>query len=241
VGVVGLWGHPVQSLQGERLDEGELGPLGLAGDRQYAIFDETTGYGITARRHPELLFGHARVVPGGVEITLPDGTVARDDAALSAWLGRPVRLRSTAEVGRRLYENPDDTETEAADSWNPFEGSGGAFHDSGQAAVTLLSTGSAAGTDVRRFRPNVLLAGEGEDALVGTRVRLGDALLDVVKQVSRCVMVTRPQPGGIELDRDVLRRIHRERGGHLAVGGLVRRPGRVRVGDELAEAADAVA
>jgi uncharacterized protein len=238
--VVELWRYPVKSLQGERLDEGELGRQGLAGDRQYAIFDETTGYGLTARRHPELLFAHARVVPGGVEVTLPDGSVATDDAALSAWLGRPVRLRSTADVGRRVYENPDDTETEAADSWNPFEGSGGAFHDSAQSAVTLLSTGSIGDADRRRFRPNVLLEGEGEDALVGTAVRLGGAELHVLKQVSRCVMVTRPQPGGIGLDRDVLRGIHRERGGCLAVGGLVHRAGRVRVGDDVAEAAAAL-
>jgi uncharacterized protein YcbX len=236
--VVELWRYSVKSLQGERVAEGELGPQGLAGDRRYAIFDGSTGFGLTARRHPELLFARARVVPGGVEITLPDGSVAADDAALSAWLGRPVRLRSTAEVGRRVYENPADTETEAADSWHPFEGSGAAFHDS--AAVTLLSTDSVAGVDPRRFRPNVLLAGEGEDALVGTRIRLGDAVLDVVKQVSRCVMVTRPQPGGIELDRDVLRRIHRERGGCLAVGGFVRRPGRVRVGDEITETVGAL-
>ena len=43
----------------------------------------------------------------------------------------------------------------------------------------------------------------------------------------------RPQPGGIERDTSVLKRIHRERGGELAVGALVRHPGTVRVGDRL--------
>ena len=46
-------------------------------------------------------------------------------------------------------------------------------------------------------------------------------------------MVTRAQPGGIGIDRDVLRWIHRERGGLLAVGGTVVRAGAVRTGDEV--------
>ena len=41
------------------------------------------------------------------------------------------------------------------------------------------------------------------------------------------------QPGGLERDLSVLRRIARERGGKLAVGALVERGGIVRVGDRL--------
>jgi hypothetical protein len=58
-------------------------------------------------------------------------------------------------------------------------------------------------------------------------------LLDVGVAVPRCVMVTRPQPGGIDRDTGVLKTIHRERDGFLAVGALVERPGTVSVGDEL--------
>jgi hypothetical protein len=46
-------------------------------------------------------------------------------------------------------------------------------------------------------------------------------------------MTTRPQPGGIERDLDVLREINRERGGFVAIGALVVHSGVVRVGDEL--------
>lgn len=229
--VVALWRFPVKSLQGERVDAAELGPLGLAGDRRFAIFDIATGFGLTARRVPEMLFASARVNGDGVRITLPDGSVAADDAALSAWLGRDVALRSVAEVRERRYENPFDTETES--SWAPFEGSGGAFHDSARAAVTVLSTGSVGDREPRRFRANVLVDGSGEDALVGRDVRIGDATVSVAAQVPRCVMVTRAQPGGIGTDREVLRRIHREHGGTLSVGGTVAGPGVVRVGDEL--------
>ena len=66
----------------------------------------------------------------------------------------------------------------------------------------------------------------------GQRVRLGSVTLDVTGQVGRCVMVTRAQPG-LEVDRDVLRHIHRERDGDLAVGALVAQPGSVAVGDRL--------
>jgi hypothetical protein len=81
----------------------------------------------------------------------------------------------------------------------------------------------------------VLLDGGGEDALVGSRVALGDAVLDIGKRIGRCVMTTRPQPDGIERDLTVLRTIARERDACLAVGALVMRPGRVRVGDALAQ------
>jgi hypothetical protein len=46
-------------------------------------------------------------------------------------------------------------------------------------------------------------------------------------------MVTRPQAGGIARDTSVLKTIHRERGGDLAVAALVHRPGTVHIGDVL--------
>jgi len=96
-----------------------------------------------------------------------------------------------------------------------------------------VSTGSLGGWDRRRFRANVVLAGAGEDGLVGSRVRLGSAELDVTERVPRCVMTPRPQAGGIGRDTAVLKTIHRERGGALAVGALVARPGVVAVGDTV--------
>jgi ribosome-associated protein len=43
-------------------------------------------------------------------------------------------------------------------------------------------------------------------------------------------MVTRPQPGGIGRDNGVLKTIHRERDGYLAIGALVARAGTVAQG-----------
>ena len=236
VRVTELWRYPVKSLQGERLTSVELTPQGLAGDRGWALFDVETGLGLTARRYPALLHAFARVrADGGVDITLPDGSVATDDDALSAWLGRPVILRAATDAtGPRRYENPDDIESEADDSWEVFEGSAQAFHDS--VALTLLSTATVGSRAMRRFRPNVVVDRGGEDELVGTTVRIGGAAVALTERVSRCVMVTRAQPGGIEVDREVLRWIHRERAGVLSVGGTVLRKGKARVGDAVTAA-----
>ena len=228
-----IWRFPVKSMGGERLDAVDVARPGLAGDRGFALFDTETGFGLTARRMPELLFASAALRPdGSVAVTLPDGSEGADDAAISDWLGRAVTLRSADEPGSRRYENPEDFEHEEG-SWEPFDGSPGAFHDAADASFSLLSLGTIGSWDRRRFRANLVVDGEGEDELVGQRVTVGSAELDVRARIDRCVMVTRPQPGGVERDLDVLRRIHREHGGELAVGGLVASPGQIRVGDEV--------
>jgi uncharacterized protein YcbX len=235
--VAELWRFPVKSLQGEQLERAALTETGVDGDRRYAIFDLNTGFGLTARREPELLFASARLrEDGSAQITLPDGSPAPDDEALSCWLGRPVELRHADSATERRYENVDDFEHEETSAWAPFQGASGAFHDSARSRVSLVSTATIGSWDRRRFRSNVLLDGEGEDGLVGARVELGGALIDVGHRMGRCVMTTRAQPGGIERDLNVLRTIARERDACLAVGALVARPGPVAVGDPLTRA-----
>ena len=142
--VLELWRYPVKSLQGELLPSATVGAQGIEGDRRYAIFDATSGFGLTGRRVPELLFASSRYADdGSVQITLPDGTVAADDAALSAWLGRPVVLRSTEESVSRRYETPDDFENDA--DWDPFEGAQGSFRDTEETVVSLVSEGTLRG------------------------------------------------------------------------------------------------
>lgn len=231
--VAELWRFPVKSLQGERLDGVTVGVSGIEGDRAFALFDLDTGLGLTARRLPELLFASAHFVAPGVrpEITLPDGSLARDDAALSAWLGCRVELRASTDEHARLYENPLDAEHEA--DWIVFDGAPGPFHDSARTRVSLVSTGTLGGWDRRRFRANVLLDGDGEDALVGSTVVIGAAGLDVTKRIGRCVMITRPQPGDLARDLHVLKTINRDRDGCLAIGARVSQPGTIRIGDPV--------
>jgi uncharacterized protein YcbX len=232
-GAAAGWGEPSTPLLGQpRVDAPAL-PVGSAGDRAYALFDLDTGRGLTARRVPELLCASARFVADdrAPEITLPDGTVASGDAALSHWLGRRVALRASSDVGRRRYENPLDAEHDA--DWIVFDGAPGAFHDSARTRVSLVSTGTLGAWDRRRFRANVVLDGDGEDELVGSTISVGSTRLDVVNRIVRCVIVTRPQPRGIERELDVFKAITRDRDGCLAVGALVGRPGAMEVGDEV--------
>jgi uncharacterized protein YcbX len=237
--VLELWRYPVKSLQGERLTAAEVGPLGIAGDRQWALFDVGTGVGLTARRVPDLLFGAARLrEDGGVAVVLPDGTATADDTVLSRWLGREVALRPAADLdGAPVYEAPEDDLAERPGEWHRWEGATGAFHDNPNFRISFVSTGTIGTWDRRRFRMNVLLDGAGEDALVGRRARLGGAVLAVEAGISRCVMVTRPQAGGIGRETAVLKTIHRERDGRLALGAGVLTPGAIAVGDALEPAA----
>lgn len=235
--VAELWRFPVKSLQGERLETAEIGELGLVGDRQWGLVDLDTGLTLTARRVPELLFGSARLLGvDEVTIDLPDGTSTTDASTLSAWLGRPVELRRAGSGVQGTYEIAIDFEQEATADWVQWQGPEGTFHDSGRRRVSLASTATMGDWDRRRFRANVVLDAPSpgaEDALVGERVRVGDVELDVTNPIDRCVMTTRPQPGGIERDLDVLRTINRDRATLLGVAGMVLVPGTIRAGDEL--------
>src|SRR5829696_1655220 len=239
--VVSLWRYPVKSMQGEELEVASIGGLGIAGDRQWALVDLGTGLALTARRVPELLHASARLCGDpespDVEIELPDGTRTTDGAVLSAWLGRHVELRRAGGGTAARYEIASDFENEAGSQWFQWDGPEATYHDSDRTQVSVLGTGSIGSWDRRRFRGNVVVETDGvgvEEALIDHRITLGTAVLDVVKPIDRCVMTTRPQPGGIERDLDVLRTINAERATHLGVGTLVVSPGEVKVGDELA-------
>lgn len=234
--VLELWRYPVKSLQGELLDEAEIGPQGVAGDRRWALFDLDTGFGLTARRVPDLLFAAGRLRPdGGVEIVLPDGTVTADDEALSGWLGRRVELReaSEAEDAAPTYEAPVDEEVFDPAEWTQWMGAPGPFHDSPRIRLSLVSTGTLGSWDRRRFRANVVVDGAGEEELRGRKACIGAVRVRFGGPIERCVMTTRPQPGGIARDTSVLKTIHRERGGVLAVRAAVLTPGTIRTGDAV--------
>jgi uncharacterized protein len=239
--VTQIWRYPVKSLQGERVDEATVDAHGLVGDRRWALFDLATGNGLTARRVPELLLASAGLDGDDVVVTLPDGSHASDDAALSRWLGRDVELRSVSDTrsGAPMWETPLVVEDDVESEWATWQGPTDVFHDSNRTQISLCSEATlstfAPVDELRRFRFNVVLDGADgeEDGLVGGTASLGGVDLDVTKRIDRCVMVTRPQPGGIERDTSVLKRINREREMCLGVGALVTSPGTIAAGDEL--------
>ena len=229
--VTALWRYPVKSMAGVALDRVEVGPLGFEHDRRWAVIDTSTGRALSAKRVPELLFAVATDSGGSrPAVTLPDGSAAIDDDALSAWLGRGVALTEARPDERGQYEIMSDFETDGGEvlSW---QGPKGTFHDSNRTQIHLLSTDSIGPWDVRRFRPNIVVAGADEVSLVDCTLHVGTVVLEVSKRTDRCVMTTRPQPGGIDRDLDVLRTINAARGGDLGIGCMVVASGTIRIGD----------
>ncbi len=226
-----MWRYPVKSLQGERLEEVEVGPAGLVGDRSHAVRDRGSGTVLTARRDPPLLFGRGVLTADGAEIEVPGHGRTTDPAVISEWLGKPVELIGATGVPS-TYETIADAEDDHSEpvAW---QGPSWSFHDSTRTQVSIVATSDLGDWDVRRFRPNLVVDGETADVLVGHRIRIGPVELDVVKQIDRCVMVTRPQPDGIERDLDVFRRVRDERNLFLAVGSMVRAGGWIRTGDRV--------
>ena len=230
--VVEIWRYPVKSAQGEQVSESAVTTLGLAWDRQLAVVDVATGRALTGRREPKLLMLAARVIDGRVRLSTPEERVLRSDDEVSDWLGRLVRVARPPTDDPPQYDYPLDNDDESG-PWGVWTGPAGVWHDSTRTRVSIISTTSLRDWPSRRFRPNVVVEGAGEDDLVGRRVGIGTVVLDVTKRIDRCVMVTRPQPGGIQRELDVLRTVNRETEGFLGVGALVATPGDLRLGDEL--------
>ncbi|SDL98286.1 hypothetical protein SAMN04488074_11563 [Lentzea albidocapillata subsp. violacea] len=93
----------------------------------------------------------------------------------------------------------------------------------------------AAGVDVRRLRPNILIggveAGE-EDSWPGHALVIGDVVIGMYQKRARCVVTTIDPDTGAQ-DLDVHRRIRREFGGVLCLDSWVIQPGLVNVGDAV--------
>ena len=110
--------YPVKSMQGEPVEALEFDDVGAVADRRWAVRDETTGRLLQARTTRPLIHATARLVDGDPVIALPDGTElfgpgSRTDDALSAWLGRPVRLVASqggAAIGDPSIEIPADAQ-----------------------------------------------------------------------------------------------------------------------------------
>jgi uncharacterized protein YcbX len=157
------------------------------------------------------------------------------DRALSEWLGVDAQLCAAGEGGG-TYEGVKNVVDE--EDWVTWQGPGRAWHDSARSRVSIVSEATLRDWDIRRFRTNLVVSGDGEDELVGSTIGLGSSVLDVTKRIDRCIMVTRPQPG-IDRDLSVLQTINRERQTFLSIGAVVAQPGSISVGDPLSLAAAA--
>ncbi len=93
--------------------------------------------------------------------------------------------------------------------------------------------------EVRRFRPNIAVRPENDDAQfvetswVERELRIGDdVVLEITDHCPRCVMTTLTQ-GDLPKDSGILRTAARHNEVHVGVYGEVRRTGRVQRGDTV--------
>lgn len=261
--IVALWRYPVKSMQGEELNASEVGERGLLGDRAYALVDAHDGKIASAknpRKWPNLFAFRAAysepprrdaAVPP-VHITLPDGTrTVSTQPDLAAWLapviGREVALHAAAPERPVLEEYwPDLEGLDHRDAVTDEGMPAGTFFD--LAPIHLLTTATLDALhalhlpgrfEVRRFRPNIVVAIEGqprgfvENEWVGRTLRLGSEVrLQIFRPCGRCVMTTLPQ-SDLPADSDILRTAVRHNKGHVGVYATVLHGGTIRRGDTI--------
>jgi uncharacterized protein len=113
------------------------------------------------------------------------------------------------------------------------------FFDAGVVSLVLdrwvaeIEDGVGRRLDPLRWRPNLYVRGIGtprEGELAGARVAVGEAVLRVLRPITRCVTPSYDQETG-KSDSDVLRFMVNERDNKLGVYCDVERAGIVRIGD----------
>ena len=214
----------------------ELDEHGVVGDRRWCLVDPAAGRVLRTVSHPAL----ARLVVDPP----PDasrGAVPTGERVVADYWGREVDLEV---VGGPLADRAAALLGLPAGSLRLAAAPPGAVVYGG--GVSLVSTASAAavGADpVGRLRTNVVVEVGGgpfaEDAWVGRRVALGEAVVAPSTRTPRCAVVDRDPTTGEVLSPRVLEALaaRPERrtpsGPVLGVDGAVVRSGRVRVGDAV--------
>ncbi len=152
--VAEIWRYPVKSMLGEQLEQADVEPGGIRGDRQWAVVDAESGVSLSAKRYAALLNCSAWSNDNEVMIRLPDESefpVGSTEAAngLSALLGREVVMRSADSIQTIQHEFPTEiTEGEGEPFlWEPGTE---AFFD--RAPLHLLTTATL--ENLSRLQPD---------------------------------------------------------------------------------------
>lgn len=243
----------VTAVKGTRLvtvESIELGAQGARGNRQFFVID-ARGRLVNAK----LLGGLQTIVasfdPASRELALefPDGDRAAGvvDGGESV-TARFFRGERTGQVVRGPWA---DALSEHLGQPLRLVEAGGSVDRGARGAVSLISTGSLArlaaeaGTeqvDARRFRMLIEIDGVGpheEDAWVGRRVRVGQAVVSFEGHVGRCLITSRdPETGVVDLPtldllRDYRRDLDTTEPLPFGIYGRVLEAAVVRVGDPV--------
>ncbi|MBI3203593.1 MAG: MOSC domain-containing protein [Myxococcales bacterium] len=210
--------HPVKSCGGLQLARARVERRGLAGDRRFMLVDDE-GRFVTQREEAALARTRVARADGRLTITapglrpleLPESLAAGTRIAVQVWGDRTEGLlvpeASTwfsGLVGRslRLVYMPSDVRRAVDPTYAAPDDIVG-FADGfpllliSQASLDSLVARVGQPLEMRRFRPNVVVAGTEPHAEDGwRRIRIGALTLRVVKPCSRCAIPTRDPDTG---------------------------------------------
>lgn len=222
--------YPVKSMAGEKLDSASLGWHGIEGDRRLAFVrrDIRNGFPfLSASRLPSLVAYH----PLAVE-------------------GQPLPTHVRTPSGRELEIGGDELRAELAQaSGGPvelMELRSGIFDEAPVSIITsqsidTVSAAAGAASDVRRFRPNILIEGPDgqpfpEDEWIGRTLRFGEAAdapaVSIWMRDVRCMMLNLDPETGAQ-DPRYMKAAVRLNENCTGVYATVIRTGTVAVGDRV--------
>lgn len=229
--VEALFRYPVKSMRGEPLEVAELGWHGLDGDRRLAFRrrgDDRSGFPwLTASKLPELILFAPRwrdPAPLPTHVRTPEGHEL------------PIFGEELAgEVGRR---HGSDVEMMYLNRGIFDEASVSMITSTTVAEIGRLASRPA---DVRRFRPNIVIASVGsepfaEDEWVKGVLSFGEdvetAAISITNRDERCSMVNF-DPDSASTAPEVLKSIVQARNNRAGVYGSTLRCGRLSVGQAI--------
>jgi len=242
---------PVKALALSQVADAELDETGIRGDRLFFLVDCNDRL-VNDKGHGPLQRVRARYDAAERLLTLelPDGEELSGTIEPGAQI--VASFHRAPKPARLVPGSWDDALSEYAgepvrlvepDGPAPDRGRGG--------ATTLLGDGSLAAiagvlgvrrVDPRRFRMNLGVEGlepHGEDAWIGQRIRVGEAVVVPQGNVGRCAITTQDPETGIR-DLDTLGALADYRGDvetteplPFGVHAAVVAPGRVRLGDPV--------
>jgi uncharacterized protein YcbX len=240
-----IWRHPIKGIGAEQLSHVGLHPdRPLPLDRAWAVLEEggeaADGWRpcnnfLRGAKGPSLMAVTARIVDDTIHLAHPD----RPDLAIIP--GTPDAARALFAWLKPIY--PANRRGPASLVKAPEAG----MSDAPFASVSVLNLASLRALsqklgqdlDPRRFRGNLWLEGLApweEFDLVGKRLRIGEAELEVIEPIGRC-RATEANPDTGRRDAATLAALE-DGWGHTQFGvySMVRRGGRVATGDQVSRA-----